>query len=188
MCFERPNTSNACRKCNAPAIITQQVTYHFCARWEGAASGWGAGLVRPSHGLQPHFVGWVPTNPQSQHPPGPPCLLSEESRVSLEISRRCGHRKLLTSVSAKDKVSIYSGEEKGEKPKINKGTCSNVCRLCVSNTWKHNWNGAFGNDVIGQGCGRVCNITLAIWNNQKHRGCVESVAYTVSPVAHLSKC
>lgn len=46
----------------------------------------------------------------------------------------------------------------------------------------------FGNDVIGQGCGRVCNITLAIRNNQKHRGCVESVAYTVSPVAHLSKC
>jgi len=45
------------------------------------------------------------------------------------ISRRWGHRKLLTSVSAKDKFRTYSGEEKGERLKVTKVTWSRVCRL-----------------------------------------------------------
>ncbi len=141
-------------------IVSDQKKYHFCVRWGGAASGMGAGTVRPTHGLQPHSVGWEPTNPQSQHPPGPPCLLSEESRVSLGISRRYGHRKLLTSVSAKDKVGIDSSEEKSKQQKISKWIWSKLGRLCISNTWNHKWNGEFGNYVIVQGCGIRSVISL----------------------------
>lgn len=93
-------------------------------------------------------------------PPIPASPWPSMSRVSLGISRRYGHRKLLTSVSAKDKVGIDSSEEKSKQQKISKWIWSKLGRLCISNTWNHKWNGEFGNYVIVQGCGIRSVISL----------------------------